>query len=127
MTTVVGDPQVLDRLTELCLALPETIVDDTQPPHRGFRVAKKSFAYYAVDGHDTGSVELGLRTEPRENEALVASDPGRFSLPKYMARFGWVNSRLDLPGRPPNWDELHELVLDSYRIQAPKRLAKLVH
>lgn len=121
-----GSPEVLARLTDLCLALPEAVADDTQPPHRGFRVAKKSFAYYAVDGHGTGSVELGLRAEPRENEMLVSSDPARFSMPKYMARFGWVNYRLDLPGRPPDWDELGELVLESYRIQAPKRLVRLL-
>jgi hypothetical protein len=53
-------------------------------------------------------------------------DPDRFGLPKYVARPGWVTYDLDLPGRPVDWDEVAELVQESYVIQAPTRLARLL-
>ena len=56
----------------------------------------------------------------------MASDPERFGLPKYVARHGYVSYFLDLPNRPPDWDEVDELVRDSYRLQAPKRLVRLL-
>jgi hypothetical protein len=62
----------------------------------------------------------------RRTEELVATDPERFGLPKYVARHGWVTYYLDLPGRPVDWDEVAELVQESYIIQAPTRLAPLL-
>jgi len=119
-----SDANVLDRLTAICSALPESGVDDGHPPHRGFTVGKKHFAWYAENEHDSGRVALTIRAEANENEALVASDPERFGLPKYVARHGWVNYFLDLPDHPIDWDEVNEFVRDSFRIQAPRRLAQ---
>jgi predicted DNA-binding protein (MmcQ/YjbR family) len=48
-------------------------------------------------------------------------DPERFYLPAYLARYGWISLRLNLP--TVNWDEVSELTADSYRLVAPKRLA----
>ena len=58
--------------------------------------------------------------------AGVAAALQLFGVPKYVARHGWVNYYLDLPDRPVDWDEVTELVTDSYRIQAPKRLIRLL-
>jgi hypothetical protein len=55
---------------------------------------------------------------------LVAMDGERFGLPKYVARHGWVRYYLDLADRTVDWDEVKELVRDSYRIQAPTRLVR---
>ena len=120
------DPDLLNRLTAICLALPEASADDKHPPHRGFAVGKKNFAWYTENEHGDGRVALGVRAGGRENEALVASDPDRFGLPKYVAHHGWVTYYLDLPGRPVDWTEVIELVRDSYRLQAPARLARLI-
>jgi predicted DNA-binding protein (MmcQ/YjbR family) len=114
-----------DRATELCLALPEATADDRHPPHRGFVVGTKTFAWFVVDEHGDGRIGLVVRAAPGENEELVASDPERFGLPKYVARHGWVTYYLDLP-RPADWDEVAELLRDSYLIQAPKRLGRLL-
>jgi len=83
-------------------------------------------AWFTVDEHGDGRVALGVRADAKENEALVAADPERFGLPKYVARHGWVTYYLDLPDRPVDWDEVAELVRDSYRLQAPKRLSRLL-
>jgi hypothetical protein len=121
-----SDDPDLKRITDICLALPEAEADDHHPPHRGFKVAKKNFAYYTVNEHGTDMVTLVVRTSFEEAEALVATDPDRFVRPKYVARFGWVSYRLDLANRRPDWREVRELVSESYRIQAPKRLSKLL-
>ncbi|HEY2812514.1 MAG TPA: MmcQ/YjbR family DNA-binding protein [Acidimicrobiales bacterium] len=120
----VGDSRTLARLTKICLTLPEATSNDEHPPHRGFVVGKKNFAWYTVNEHGDGRVALGVRAEAKENEALVASDPERFALPKYVARHGWVSYFLDLRNRPVDWDEVTELVADSYRLQAPARLVR---
>jgi predicted DNA-binding protein (MmcQ/YjbR family) len=117
---------LLARLTKVCLGLPEASVDDRHPPHRGFVVNKKNFAWFTVDEHGDGRVALGVRAVAKENEQLVASDPERFGLPKYVARHGWVIYYLDLKDRPVDWDEVTELLLDSYRLQAPSRLTRLL-
>ena len=128
MEQAVGMSQatLLARLTKICLGLPEASADDRHPPHRGFVVHKKSFAWFTVNEHGDGRVALGVRAAGRENEALVASDPQRFGLPKYVARHGWVNYYLDLADNPVDWVEVAELVRDSYRLQAPKRLTGLL-
>jgi hypothetical protein len=112
------------RTTEICLALPEAATDDRHPPHRGFRVGRKNFAYFVVDEHGDGRIAVVVRGAPGENKALVGADPERFGLPKYVARHGWVTYYLDLPDRAVDWDEVTELVLDSYVLQAPKRLVR---
>ena len=116
----------LGRLTKICTALPEAQRDDRHPPHRGFVVAKKNFAWYTVNEHGSDRIALIVRVGVHENEALVASDEERFALPKYVARHGWVSYYLDLPHRPVDWDEVTELVTESYRLQAPKRLTRLL-
>ena len=120
------DAALLARLTTICLGLPEASADDRHPPHRGFVVNGKNFAWFTVDEHGSGRVALAVRAGAGENEALVASDPERFALPKYVARHGWVTYHLDLADRPVAWDEVAELVRDSYRRQAPKRLGRLL-
>ena len=121
-----SEAALLARLAALCLALPEATADDGHPPHRGFVVNRKNFAWFTVNEHGDGRVALGVRANARENEELVASDSKRFGLPKYVARHGWVTYYLDLPDRPVDWAEVTELVRDSYRLQAPKRLTRLL-
>lgn len=118
--------KLLARLTDICLRLPEATKDDRHPPHRGFRVGAKNFAWYVDSEHGDGRIALQVRVGPGQNAELVAADRDRFGLPKYVARHGWVTYYLDLPNRRPDWKEITELVTDSYRLQAPKRLAKLV-
>jgi hypothetical protein len=73
-----SEAALLTRLTSLCLALPEASADDRHPPHRGFVVNKKNFAWFTVNEHGDGRVALGVRADDNENEELVASDPQRF-------------------------------------------------
>lgn len=117
---------VIDRLTATCLSLPEAATEDHHPPHRAFVVGTKNFAWYTENEHGDGRTGLCVRSEPGQNEELVASDPERFALPKYVARHGWVTYYLDLSQNPIDRLEVEELVVDSYRIQAPTRLVRLL-
>ena len=112
----------LERLTTLCLALPEAVrTFDGQ--HARFAVGAKTFAYYLVDHHGDGVVALCCKAAPGENQALIASDPARFFLPAYLGPKGWVSLRLDL--EPIDWEAVAALVTEGYRLVAPKRLAAL--
>ena len=106
--------EVLTRVREICLALPDTKETPTWgKPH--FRVGEKIFA-----GCEEGVV--GMKLDKGHATALIAADP-RCTRAPYVGHAGWIS--MDLSG-PVNWDEVCELILESYRLIAPKRsLAKL--
>ena len=112
-----------DRLVRLCHTLPEATVTD-HGPHLGFQVRGRTFAWFVDDEHGDGRVAVLCKAPPGENGALVASDPHRFYLPRYVGARGWVGLRLDR--QDVDWGEVAELVTDSYRLVAPRRLAGLV-
>lgn len=120
MTRSSAEDRRLTRLTEIGLALPEAI-RECMGDHVSFSVRGKKFAYFLNDHHGDGIVSVCFRTEPGENEVLVASDPSRFYSPAYIGPRGWVGLRLDLG--EVDWDEVTDFVTDSYRLAAPKRLA----
>jgi hypothetical protein len=113
----------LVRLTKICLALPET-TRQCHDLHAGFRVRKKTFAYFLSDHHGDGIVSVSAKVIRGDNTALVAANPARFYLPAYIASKGWVALRLDVG--EIDWEEVAELVVGSYRLLAPKSLAALV-
>jgi hypothetical protein len=57
---------------------------------------------------------------PGENEALVTAEPERYYRAAYLSHRGWVGLRLDVPRL--DWAEVTGLVVESYRMVAPKRL-----
>ena len=118
-----GEDPLLARLTELCLALPEA-TRDYNGQHATYRVRKRTFAYFLDDHHGDGMVALNCKVPAGENEALAETFPDRFHMPAYLAHHGWVGLRLDTPS--VDWDEVRELVTDSYLMTAPKTLARQV-
>lgn len=105
-----------EHLREICLSLPEA----TEKPFGGhtspsFRVRDKLFAMTTEDG-----LSLWFKAGPGAQEALIADDPERFYRPPYLGGKGWVGAHL---GADQDWDELAELIEDSYRLIAPKRLS----
>ena len=113
----------LARLTEIALSLPEA-VRETYGSHATFLVRKRPFAYFLGNHHGDGIVGVTCKVLPGENTALVEAQPERFYPPAYLASRGWVALRLDR-GRI-DWEEVQELLLGSYVLIAPKRLAEKV-
>ena len=112
--------EALPRLREICLALPEATEQvfggHTTPT---FRVRDKIFAMFAEDERDDGRIALWCKAPPGAQGVLVGAEPDRFFSPPYVGPKGWIGVRLD---RPTDWDEIAALVVDSYRMTAPKRL-----
>ena len=69
---------------------------------------------------DDGDMSLGFRTSLELQSMLVRSDP-RFSTAKYVGKYGGVDMRL---GAKPNWDEVEQFIIASYRVIAPKKLVR---
>jgi len=123
MTKSAAEDRRLVRLSKICLALPEA-TRELHGGHAGFRIRKKVFAYYLSNHHGDGIIAVAAKVLPGDNAALVAANPARFYMPAYIGSRGWVALRLDVG--PIDWDEVAELVVGSYRLIAPRRLALLV-
>lgn len=113
----------LVRLTKICQSLPE-VTREVYGRHAGFRVRKKTFAYFLDDHHGDGIVAVTCKVLPADNQALVKANPERFYIPAYIGARGWVALRLDRG--EIDWEEVTELVVGSYRMIAPKGLAARV-
>jgi phosphoribosylglycinamide formyltransferase-1 len=116
------DPR-LTRLTRIVLALEET-KREIHGSHAQFLVRKKTFAYFLNDHHGDGIVAVTCKVLPGDNKALVEAQPGRFYLPSYLAARGWVALRLD--AGKIDWDEVKDLLLCSYSMIAPRKLAEKI-
>jgi hypothetical protein len=92
--------------------------------HVAFLVREKTFAYFTDDHHGDGRLALICRAGPGDQQALVASDTDRFFVPPYLGHRGWVGLRLDRTR--VDWTEVRELMIDAYRLAAPRRLAAQV-
>jgi hypothetical protein len=113
---------ILELLTKLALAFPEAHRELCNS-HASFRVRKKTFAYFLNNHHGDGIVAVTCKVLPGENAALAKAQPKRYYLPAYIGPRGWVALRLDLP--KIDWSEVRELLLTSYLLTAPKRLASI--
>jgi predicted DNA-binding protein (MmcQ/YjbR family) len=107
----------LAALRKICLALPEAneqvFGGHTTPT---WRVRDKIFA---MQSGDDGGMSVWCKAPPGAQAVLVGSDPDRFFSPPYVGPKGWIGIRLD--GKV-DWDLVSDLVRDSYRMTAPKRL-----
>ena len=111
------------EVSKICLALPQT-EREINNSHATFRVAKKVFLYFLNDHHGDGIVSICAKLAAGENALLIQSDGERFYMPAYIGHRGWVALRLDRG--EIDWEEVWELVRESYRRTAPKRLAASV-
>lgn len=110
----------LGRLRKICLALAEAHeVEAWGEPT--FRVRNKLFAMYAAanNHHGGGRPAVWIKAPPGNQDLMVRTAPDRFFVPPYVGPSGWVGVWLD---RGVDWDELTELLRDSYRMTAPRRL-----
>ncbi len=104
----------LDDVRALALSLPRTteaLVRDCVK----FRVGQIVYIAFSRDEE-----QMGFAFPKEERDALVASEPGKFLMPRTSdLRYNWVEVRLDAIDH----DEMRELVLDAWRMVVPKRVA----
>ena len=114
-------PRPLLKLRKLCLALPEAHEVDAWGEST-FRVKNKLFAMFATASshHGKGRHSVWIKAGPGNQALMVHHAPDRFFVPPYVGPSGWVGVYLDAVC---DWTELDELLRDSYRLIAPKKLA----
>jgi hypothetical protein len=104
----------IDQVRELALSLDrsyEVLVRDRVK----FRVGRLVYLAFSRD-----ETLMGFGFPKEEREALVASEPDKFLMPKPGdMRYNWVVVRLDAIDA----DEMRELVQDSWRMVVPKKVA----
>ena len=125
-------PDVVAALRSVCLALPEVPEEDGvgRDPLAGARAARSPTcsrvedgwppAYARAAGHDGPLVVLMFRSTGPELDALRAGGHPFFAPPWRADEVGLVLTD------PIDWDEVTELVTESYCCQAPARLAATV-
>jgi hypothetical protein len=77
----------------------------------------------ADNHHGAGRPAVWCKAAPGNQGLMVRANPDRFFVPPYVGPSGWIGIRLD---RSPDWKEVGELMRDSYRLVAPKRLIKVL-
>jgi hypothetical protein len=116
------NPDALERLRELCLALPEATERLSHGEPTWFVQGKKTFVMFA-DHHHDDRLAFWCAAPEGMQDALVASDPACFFVPPYVGYRGWLGVRLDVE---VDWDVIAGLVTEAYRVVAPRRLSALL-
>lgn len=112
-----GEAELLGRLRAICLELPDT-VEASIFEHPIFRAGKKAFC---ILHGQAGQPAISFKVE-KENQPLFLEDP-RFYKTPHVGHHGWISLKAV---EEPDWEEVAELILGSYRLAAGKKmLAKL--
>jgi hypothetical protein len=113
--------QVLAKLREICLALPETSERPSHGAPTFFIREKRSFLMALANHHGDGRFAIWCAAPEGMQKMLVDADGERFFVPPYVGHRGWLGLRLD---RGIHWDELAGIVEDAYAEVAPAKLVE---
>ncbi|MFI5039599.1 MAG: MmcQ/YjbR family DNA-binding protein [Solirubrobacterales bacterium] len=115
---------VLRRLREICLALPETSERPSHGAPSFFIRGKTCFLMLFDDHHGDGRFAIWCAAPAGDQQLLVDADPEKFFVPPYVGGRGWLGVRLD---HGLDWEELAGIVEDAFCAVAPKRLVEQLH
>jgi hypothetical protein len=121
---VVGKPQrerALERLRNICLALPETSERASHGAPTFFVRDKRAFLMLMTDHHGDGRFAIWCAAPAGMQQVLVESDPEHFFVPPYVGHRGWLGARLD---RDLPWEQIEGIVEDAYAEVAPAKLVE---
>ena len=112
-----GSDELLERVRGICMAFPEA-TEGGGVGNPAWRVREKIFAMR----HDSHAGRWGIwcKAPPGAQRALVEGDPDRFFVPPYVGGHGWIGISLEVD---QDWGFVADLIEESYRMTAPKRLA----
>jgi hypothetical protein len=119
---------IVERVRALCLALPEVSVrvdyslTRARSTAQSFDIRQRSFCLLVAGEGPTGkSVPLlVLRVDPDDREALLSVGHPFFASRAGRDRIGVLLTD------DTDWGEIRELVTESYRVLAPKKLTALL-
>ena len=104
-----------DEVLDFAATLPEAGERDYLEESTIFTFRGRGIGYVSCDGR-----QLFVKALLSERDVLVSSEPETYSEWYTSGRFGWVRVRLDRI----ELDEARELVLDAWRLTAPKKLVR---
>ena len=112
---------IVQRVQKICLGLPET-TERVDVWAYNYEIRRRSFCVLAAPADPDGTPVplLALRADPDEREVLLAIGHPFFATRSSGSRIGVLLSN------KTDWDEVAELVTESYRILAPKKLSALL-
>ena len=112
---------IVERVRTLCLALPEVTVR-VDGWAQSFDIRRRSFCLLVAREGRTGKPVplLVLRADPDEREALLSIGRPFFAPRASRDRIGVLLTD------DTDWEEIRELVTESYRVLAPKKLTALL-
>ena len=110
----------LERMQAIVARLPDVERSDN-PLGCYFLVRRKIFAQVAtiVEPGGRPATIVAMRPDPEEREALISMGHPYFSRGPWDERLGRIAVVIKAT---TDWDEIAELVTDSYRLTAPKKL-----
>jgi hypothetical protein len=111
--------EVLTRIRDICLALPETSERLSHGAPTFFIRGKRAFLMVLDNHHGDGRFAVWCAAPEGMQKLLVETDPRRFFVPPYVGHRGWLGVRLD---RGLNCNELAGIVEDAYAEVAPPKL-----
>ena len=111
----------LKHIRAICTAFPEVSERPSHGSPSFFIREKKTLCMFVHDHHGDGILGIWCPAFPGVQEEMVAAEPERFFRPPYVGPSGWLGVRLD---RDVDWDEVREILADSYRKVAPKLLVR---
>jgi hypothetical protein len=121
------DDRFLARLREICLAFPGA--DEKVSHGRPAFFTKKIFVVYGAvtkGDHHSGAHDHAMIFQPESEELLAYDNDDRFFVPAYYGPYGWRAIDLGTPEGDDiaglDWDEVAELVEESYRQTATAKL-----
>jgi len=106
----------LEKLRNICLALPEAVEIIDGFGHNTFKINGKSFV---ISGESEKGFNLSLKSDRETQEILLQKE--HFYKTPYIGHHGWVS--IQNPAGE-NWDELTDLIHEAYLRAAPKRMVK---
>jgi len=112
---------IAERVDAICQALPEvTMRSDGWP--RLFNIRRDTFCFLSAREECDGTFvpTVVLRTDPEERKVLLA-----IGSPYFDSRGGFGRIEV-LLNDYTDWEEIRELVTESYRTLAPKKLIALL-
>lgn len=121
MATQRQHDRALASVRAICLSLPEVEERLSHGSPAWFVRGKRTVAMFVDDHHGDGILGLWCPAFPGVQEQLVEEEPDRFYRPPYVGPSGWLGVRLD---HAVDWDEVREILTDSYRKVAPKTLVR---
>jgi predicted DNA-binding protein (MmcQ/YjbR family) len=107
---------MLDKVRQICLALPEAVEIIDGFGHNTFKIKCNSFV---ISGENDKGFSISFKSD-RETQALLLQKEYFYKTP-YIGQHGWVS--IQNPD-DEKWGELTDLIQEAYLRAAPKRLVK---